>query len=111
MVRNRFRGTFLSSLAAAGLALFIASPVLAQQSTGKVQGRVVDEATGAPIAGASVTVAGTTVGNLTNDQGFYFLNEVPAGLQTIRAEFIGYRAVEISDERILAGQTLSLIHI
>ncbi|HSM08767.1 MAG TPA: carboxypeptidase-like regulatory domain-containing protein, partial [Gemmatimonadota bacterium] len=108
MVRNRFRGTFLSSLAAAGLALFIASPVLAQQSTGKVQGRVVDEATGAPIAGASVTVAGTTVGNLTNDQGFYFLNEVPAGLQTVRAEFIGYRAVEISDERILAGQTTTL---
>jgi len=108
MVRNRFRGTFLSSLAAAGLALFIASPVLAQQSTGKVQGRVVDEATGAPIAGASVTVVGTTVGNLTNDQGFYFLNEVPAGLQTVRAEFIGYRAVEISDERILAGQTTTL---
>ncbi|MFW6089233.1 MAG: TonB-dependent receptor, partial [Gemmatimonadota bacterium] len=108
MVRNRFRGTFLSSLAAAGLALFIASPLLAQQSTGKVQGRVVDEETGAPIAGASVTVVGTSIGNLTNDQGFYFLNEAPAGLQTVRAEFIGYRAVEISDERILAGQTTTL---
>jgi len=108
MVRNRFRGAFLSSLAAAGLALFVASPSFAQESTGKVQGRVVDEATGAPIAGASVTVAGTTIGNLTNNQGFYFLNEVPAGLQTVRAEFIGYRAVEISDERILAGQTTTL---
>jgi hypothetical protein len=108
MVRNRFRGTFLSSLAAAGLALFIASPLLAQQSTGKVQGRVVDEATGAPIAGASVAVVGTSIANVTNDQGFYFLNEAPAGLQTVRAEFIGYRAVEISDERILAGQTTTL---
>ncbi len=108
MVRNRFRGAFFSSLAAAGLALLVASPLFAQQSTGKVQGRVVDEATGAPIGGASVTVAGTTIGNLTNDQGYYFLNEVPAGLQTIRAEFIGYRAVEVEDERILAGQTTTL---
>ncbi|MGD8496859.1 MAG: carboxypeptidase-like regulatory domain-containing protein, partial [Gemmatimonadales bacterium] len=108
MVRNRFRRAFLSSLATAVLALFVAGPLFGQASTGKVQGRVVDEATGAPIAGASVTVVGSTIGNLTNDQGYYFLNEVPAGLQTVRAEFIGYRAVEISDERILAGQTTNL---
>ncbi|MDH3426810.1 MAG: carboxypeptidase regulatory-like domain-containing protein [Gemmatimonadota bacterium] len=108
MLRNWFRGAFRSSLAAAGLALFIASPLFGQESNGKIQGRVTDEATGAPIAGAQVTVVGTTFGNLTNDQGFYFINEVHAGLQTVRAEYIGYRAVEVSDERILAGQTTTL---
>ncbi|MGI9037824.1 MAG: carboxypeptidase regulatory-like domain-containing protein, partial [Gemmatimonadota bacterium] len=110
MVRNWFRGAFRSSLAAAGLALFIASPLFGQATTGKVQGRVVDEATNAPIGGALVSIVGTggSLQNLTNDQGYYFLNEAPAGLQTVRAEFIGYRAVEIADERILAGQTTTL---
>lgn len=110
MVRNWFRGAFRSSLAAAGLAMFVASPLFAQQSTGKIQGRVVDEATSAPISGALISIVGTEgrLANLTNDQGYYFLNEVPAGLQTVRAEFIGYRATEISDERILAGQTTTL---
>jgi len=108
MLRNWFRGAFRSGLAAAALALFVASPLFGQATTGKIQGRVTDEATGAPVAGAQVIVVGTTFGNLTNDQGFYFVNEVSAGLQTVRAEFIGYRAVEIADERILAGQTTTL---
>lgn len=108
MLRNWFRGALRSSLAAAGLALFIASPLFGQATSGKIQGRVTDEATGAPIAGAQVFVVGSTFGNLTNNQGFYFINEVPAGLHTTRAEFIGYRAMEIADERILAGQTTTL---
>ena len=108
MLRNWFRGAFRSGLAAAGLVMFIAAPAFGQATTGKIQGRVTDEATGAPIAGAQVVIVGSTLGNLTNDQGFYFVNEVPAGLQTVRAEYIGYRAMEVSDERILAGQTTTL---
>jgi outer membrane receptor protein involved in Fe transport len=108
MLRDWLRGAFRSGLATAGLALFVASPLFGQASTGKIQGRVTDAATGAPIAGAQVLVDGTTLGNLTNDQGFYFVNEVPAGLQNIRAQFIGYRAFVIEAQRILAGQTTSL---
>ena len=108
MLRNWFRGTFRSSLAAAALALFIASPLFGQATDGKIQGRVTDEATGTAIAGAQVIVVGTTLGNLTNNQGFYFINEVPPGLQTVRAEFIDYRTMEITDERILAGFTTTL---
>jgi outer membrane receptor protein involved in Fe transport len=95
-------------LATAGLALFVASPLFGQASTGKVQGRVTDAATGAPIAGAQVLVDGTTLGNLTNDQGFYFINEVPPGLQNVRAQFIGYRPFVVEGQRILAGQTTTM---
>jgi hypothetical protein len=108
MFRDSLRGAFRAGLAAAGLAMFAVSPLLGQQSTGKIQGRVTDAGTGAPIAGAQVVVDGTTLGNLTNDQGFYFVNEVPAGLQSIRAQFIGYRPFVIEGQRILAGQTTTL---
>lgn len=107
MLRKWLRGAFRSGLAAAGLALFVASPLLGQ-TTGKIQGRVTDAATGAPIAGAQVRVVGTTFGNITNDQGFYFINEVRAGLANIEASFIGYRSVIVDQERILAGQTSTI---
>ncbi|MFO7588421.1 MAG: TonB-dependent receptor [Gemmatimonadota bacterium] len=108
MLRDWLRGAVRSGLTAAGLALFAASPLFGQASAGKIQGRVTDAATGAPVAGAQVRVEGTTLGNITNDQGFYFVNEVPAGLQNVEANFIGYRAVVVQGERILAGQTTTL---
>ena len=108
MLRKWLRGAFRSGLAAAGLALFVASPLLGQATTGKVQGRVTDAATGAPVAGAQVRILGGTFGNITNDQGFYFINEVAIGLSDIEASFIGYRAVIVEGERILAGQTTTM---
>ncbi|MFQ5747663.1 MAG: TonB-dependent receptor domain-containing protein [Gemmatimonadota bacterium] len=108
MLREWLKGARRSSLVAVGLAAFVVGPLHAQQTNGKVQGRVTDAATGAPIVGAQVSVEGSTLGNLTNDQGFYFINEVPAGLVSVQAQFIGYRSVVIENERILAGQTTTL---
>ncbi len=81
--------------------------VRAQGTTGKIQGRVLDS-TGKAVPAAQVTIEGTTFGNLTNDDGFYFINEVPPGLVNVRAQSIGFRAVVISQQRVLAGQTLTL---
>ena len=76
----------------------------AQATTGKIQGRVVSS-TGQPISSAQVSIDGTSLGNITNDEGFYFINEVPAGLHTIRAQSIGFQTTAVENERILAGQT------
>lgn len=76
----------------------------AQATNGKVQGRVTSAA-GQPIASAQVSIDGTSLGNITNDEGFYFINEVPAGLHTIRAQSIGFRTGAVSDQRVLGGQT------
>lgn len=85
-----------------------ASPAFGQVTTGKIQGRVTDAVTGEPIAGAQVRVRNSTLGNITNDQGFYFINEVSAGVQDIEAGFLGYRATIVEGERILAGQTTNI---
>ncbi len=83
-------------------------PAFGQGTTGKIQGRVTDARTGQAIPAAQVVVEGTTLGNITNDEGFYFINEVPAGLHNVRAQSIGFRAVVVSEQRVLAGQTLTL---
>jgi hypothetical protein len=107
MLSNWFRGFGRAGVAAVAV-LLAAGPLFGQATTGKIQGRVTDAATGQPIEGAQITVDGTTLGNLTNNEGFYFINEVPAGLQAVTAQFIGYRAEKVVDERILAGQTSTL---
>lgn len=80
---------------------------LAAQETGKIQGRVTDAASGQPIVGAQVVILGTRLGNITNAEGFYFINNVPAGLQDIQAQYIGYQTVTVRGQRVLAGQTIT----
>jgi TonB-linked SusC/RagA family outer membrane protein len=73
-------------LAAASLALPAAAS--AQQATGTVRGRVLDEA-GAPAVAAQVTIVGTQLGTQADNAGNYVIRGVPAGTQTVRATRIG----------------------
>ena len=81
----------VSALAATAVSawLFIgAAPLLAQ---GAVSGTVTDAESLAPVAGAQVFVAGTTVGTLSGPEGTYRLEGVPNGQQTVTVRLIGYR--------------------
>jgi len=92
-------------LALAAVALgFGAGSLLAQGSTGKIEGRVRDQA-GAPIANAQVFIVGTAFNALTNPQGYYFINNVPAGTISVRAAFIGYKSTQVDGVKVLGGQT------
>jgi TonB-dependent starch-binding outer membrane protein SusC len=63
--------------------------VLRAQTTGTISGRVV-AAEGQPIVGAQVSIAGTTRGANTDQQGRYTIAGVPAGVQRVRARMLGY---------------------
>ena len=81
--------TWLGAALALGSCLFV--PLrLAAQGGGEVTGRVTDKASGQALAGAQVSVAGTTIRALTNQDGRYHIVNVPAGAQTVRVAFIGY---------------------
>src|SRR4029079_6642672 len=84
-----------------------ASALLAQGSTGKIEGRVRDQA-GAPIANAQVFVVGTAFNALTNPQGYYFINNVPAQTVAVRSNFIGYKSTQVEGVKVLAGQTITV---
>ena len=83
-----------------------ASALLAQASTGKLEGKVRDQQ-GAPIANAQVIIVGSKFGAQTNADGYYFINNVPAGLVTLQASFIGYKTTRVTDVRVLSGQTVT----
>src|SRR5256712_14089746 len=91
---------------ACALAIGIAtSPLAAQEVTGKVEGSVTDQA-GAPVANAQVLVVGTSFGAVTNDKGYYFINNVPVRTYSLRAQFIGYPPSEVRAVRVLGGAIL-----
>jgi TonB-linked SusC/RagA family outer membrane protein len=73
-----------------------ARPLRAQQATGTVTGRVLDAAAQRPLPDVQVSVVGTQRGGVTNENGEYRIQNVPAGTQTIRAQRIGYAPTTLS---------------
>src|SRR5215210_432808 len=80
-----------------------------QSTTGTLVGTVSD-ATGAVVAGVKIRVTNTGTGlfvdTVTNTSGDYTVANLPAASYKIRADFTGFRSVEVTDLRLLLNQTL-----
>ena len=101
---TRERGRWFAAALALTLALV---PALAEaQGAGTVTGRVVDQASNAPISQAQVVVVGTTLGARTNDQGQYTIVDVPAGTHELRVLRLGFASVT-RPITVSAGQSVS----
>ena len=86
--------------------LLLASAGALAAQTGKIEGKVRDQA-GAPVQSAQVFIVGTAFSALTNAQGYYFINNIPAGTYSIRGAFIGFKKTEVEGLKVVAGQTIS----
>ncbi|CAN5264477.1 hypothetical protein BH18GEM1_BH18GEM1_04200 [soil metagenome] len=60
---------------------------------GMVVGKVYDRETGEPLVGGMVVIQETSLGNIANDDGSYFISDVPAGSYRVRADYLGYGTV------------------
>lgn len=85
-IRFGVRALALAAVALAGL--LYAAPLGAQQ--GAIAGTVTSEL-GDPLAGAQVFIPGTGLGAITDAEGRYRLEDVPAGDVELRVELIGHR--------------------
>ena len=87
-------------IVAGALALMVAGAGSAHAQQ-RITGRVTASGTGEPLASASITVPGTTIGTYSGQDGRYVLT-VPAGATQLLARRIGYRRAEV---RLTTGQT------
>ena len=67
-----------------------------QQDKIKVEGKVLDE-NGEPVIGANVLVKGTTIGAITDFDGFFTLN-VPSLKNPLRVTYLGYSELEVKPQ-------------
>lgn len=95
--------TFLIIIMVTGSGLTYAS-----SGTGKIRGKVVDKESGEPLFGANVVILGTTMGASTDIDGNYIITNVPVGVYSIKASFIGYNNETVKEVEININRTTSL---
>ena len=79
--------------------IMLPSLVLAQ---GRIRGQIIDRETGQPLPGANVNIVDTQLGAASDEDGNYLILAVPLGVVSVRATFIGYQSVTISNIRVAA---------
>ncbi len=86
------------------VALFCSVAAFAQ--TGKISGKIIDEKK-EPVMGATVVVAGTTLGSATDMDGNYTIEGVSPGEARVQVSYIGYETKEGS-VKVVNGSTVTL---
>jgi len=76
-------------LTCALLALAWTAPLVAQQPTGTIRGRITDNSTQQPVIGVIVSVGGRSA--VTQNDGRYTITGVPSGSDLLHARLIGYQ--------------------
>jgi TonB-linked SusC/RagA family outer membrane protein len=106
-MRYKWLWTSSGGVVLALLALAVAAvPAFAQ--TGSIEGTVRNAQTAGPVGGARVIVVGTDLAATTNPDGYYRINDVPAGTHEVRAAIIGYTAVTVGNVSVGVGLPLTL---
>ncbi len=106
---EKVRGQLMKKLSIVLMLLLGAfSSVLAQN--GFIRGVAIDEATGEPMYGVTVVIAGTTNGTVSDFDGKFEISVEP-GTYKVQASFISFVTVTITDVEVKAGETTILEEI
>lgn len=87
------------------LTVILLIPGMIYAAMGKISGTVKDAETGAPLAGVNIVVEGTTLGAATGEDGSYVILDVPPGIYSLQASYIGYAQVTMTNVRVTSGLT------
>lgn len=85
----------------------VPAPAEQPQRTGRIVGRVLEEGTGAPIAGAQVGIAAGGTSVSAGFDGRYTLSNVPAGPVALAVRAIGYAPKTVSGIEVPPGGVVS----
>jgi TonB-dependent receptor len=88
------------------LALGLSAGAAAAQGTGRIIGRVVEAAQGAPLSGVTITLVGTTRSTTSSADGRYALVDVPEGPVSLSARLIGFTPKTVTGLVVAGGRTL-----
>ncbi|NIG55364.1 TonB-dependent receptor [Chitinophaga sp. Cy-1792] len=72
---------------------------------GSIRGRVVDFETATPLPGATIHLEGTGLGTITDNKGYYQLDNIPVSSYNVVITFIGYQYGKIDGVKIEKDRT------
>jgi hypothetical protein len=89
--------------------LLLFSPYLnAQKPVQNIRGLVVDANTGQKLFGANVILPDENKGSITDEDGYFFLQNIPVGRYHLQVSFIGYEPVIIPELLVASGREVVL---
>lgn len=88
--------------------VLLASVAVAQ--TGSISGTILDDDDVEALIGANVVIKGTSTGTITDIDGSFLIENVPAGNQTLVITYVGYISKEMP-VRVSAGETRNVGNI
>ncbi|WP_296702054.1 TonB-dependent receptor [Algoriphagus sp.] len=77
-------------------------------SQGIIRGKITNPNNGQPVAFANVLVLNTDFGAISDEDGFYEIGNIPAGLYNIRASFVGYKTETKFEVRVNLAKAVQL---
>jgi len=80
----------------------------ADTPTGRIAGRVTEGIAGRPLSPANVVLVGTSLGTITQPDGSFVIENVPAGTHAVRVTFMGFADLEQTVE-VAGGETANLL--
>ncbi len=83
-ITNRFCIPFLLALGA--------FQALSGQANGELSGFVYDRDNGLPLIGANITIDGSGIGTISDENGYFYFESIQTGTYTVAASYLGYES-------------------
>ena len=84
------------------------SSTIVAQSSIRISGRVYDKTSGAPLADAIVEVENTAFGGAADADGVFIIENIPPGVYSVKASYVGYATQKYSGITVSEGVTQRL---
>jgi len=98
----------LSLFIAVSILLIFVSYSFLHAASGKIAGQVIAEDTGEPLIGVNIVIEDSKMGAATDQDGFFFILNVPPGTYSIQISQIGYATVIKQNVDVNINQTTDL---
>ena len=82
---------------------------LSAQSTGSFSGQVIDEKTQNPLEGTTIELEGTSIGVITDVNGYFSFENIPTKTYNIQAAYLGYESQVLYNVIVKSVGTPSLL--
>ncbi|HMP94161.1 MAG TPA: carboxypeptidase-like regulatory domain-containing protein, partial [Phnomibacter sp.] len=76
------------------------------QLTQQIRGTVTDQLLQTPLPGATVSLTGTNLKTITNEEGKFLFAQVPVGTYQIEVSYVGYRNAHLNNLVLITGKQL-----
>lgn len=85
--------------------LAIVSTTSLAQSTGNLKGKIIEQSTKQPIAGASIKIDNTQYGAVSDTSGTFSIERIPIGSYSVTISMISYQTKNVTDVSIAVNKT------